>query len=249
MLIVGKNKTLLLEQLPSTFLFIDDGELIDQLTFPKRRRVTYLDLQKHALNPLKDINYQRAVAFTEILKSAFPGGANTLTKETFEHQLLEALDAKPRNLATLIPNTKETLYSYQKIQRLLLSPVLKNFLTRPTNFSFTGILIARLNRAELGDFDCFILANLLINNYKGHVVIPDYGTYACPFHLSLIRQNRLTAGVHFLSELPENLRNAFLLGETLPSQCTFEDANTLANSAGIAGTSVGHSDFVYAAMR
>lgn len=249
MLIIGSDTSQILEHLPSTFLFIDDGELISRLTFPRRRRVTRLDFSKHSVNPIRNIDYFKAVGFTEILKSAYPEGPNTLTKATFEFQLLEALLSKPRNLATLIEDTKETQYTYQKIQRLLLSPVLKNFLTRPTNFSFSGIIIAKINPAELGWFDSFVLANVLINGYKGPIVISDYGTYPCPFHLSLIKQDRITARVNWLSELPDKLRNAFLLGDTLPATCTFEDAETLANVYGIADDTNDHSDFVFKAMR
>src|SRR5205807_10620831 len=121
----------------------------------------------------------------------------------------------------------------QKIRTLLLSPVLKRVLNSATNFSLKGIILARLNRAELGDFDCFVLANLLISQYQDTVVIPDFGFYGCAFHTSLIRQDRLVAGITTFSELPKLKNQLTLIKTKIGSRCTPDDAAILALYAGI----------------
>lgn len=251
MLIVGKEYARILDHLPTSYLFIDDGELIDRLTFPKRRKITVLDFDTHSLNPLKDMSYRKAREFIQILDATFPEGQNTLTKKNSNFLILKALLDNPKHLETLIAPSREPaqIDASQKIETLLFSPLLRKFLTRPTNFSLTGTIVARLNRAELGDFDCFVITNLLMSAYKGHIVIPDYGTYACPFHLSFIRQDRLIAGVHVLEELPEALQRAFLLSGITPAHCTFADADVLANADGILQGTNDYRDFIFQAMR
>jgi hypothetical protein len=72
------------------------------------------------------------------------------------------------------------------------------------NFSFSeGKIVARVNRAELGDFDALVLGLLLVNQAQGQLVIPDLGFYGRDFHSRLIREKRLIAGVSYLDELPE----------------------------------------------
>jgi hypothetical protein len=248
-LIVGSNKTPILQHVPDRYLFIDDGPLIDALDLPTRRTVTVLDFTKHSFNPLNDMTYSKAREFVSALDAVFPEGENTLTSRNSRFILLKALLDNPKRLDKLIEESKETMDAYQKIETLLLSPVLKNVLNRPTNFSFKGTIIARLNRAELGDFDCFVLGNLLISQYAGTVVIPDFGFYACPFHMKLIRQNRLVAGVTSFDEVSK-LRSQLLLIETkFGSHCTPDDAETLALYAGIAPDTNAYSDFIHANIR
>jgi hypothetical protein len=57
---------------------------------------------------------------------------------------------------------------------LLVSPILKRVLCNPTNFSFNprSAILARLNRAELGDFDALVLGLFLMAHFKGQVVVP-----------------------------------------------------------------------------
>jgi len=248
-LILGTDKTELLHDLPDKFLIIDDGKLIDALpTFPKTFRVTRLDLSTHSLNPLKDIDYRRARQFISVLDAVFPEGENTLTKKASNFVLLTALLSHPTRLDRLIPRPHKTdtgaQDAYQKVQTLLLSPVLKRFLCHSTNFPLDGIILARLNRAELTDFDCFVIGNLLISTYQSPVVIPDFGFYACVFHTSLVRQNRLIAGINFLAEVPK-LRNSLL---TIPTKVgrhtTAEDAETLASYAGLSPGTNAYTDFI-----
>jgi hypothetical protein len=91
------------------------------------------------------------------------------------------------------------------------------------------VILARLNRAELGEFDALVLGLLLIGHFKGQLVIPDLGFYGREAHASLIREERLIAGINFLGELSPKLRNAVLLiKEKQGRGATAEDAETLA---------------------
>ena len=248
-LIVGSDKTPILQNLPQKFLFIDDGSLIHELHLPERRSITILDFDKHSFNPLNGMDYRKAREFINVLDAAFPEGENTLTARNSRFFLLNALLSKPRHLEKLIEPEKDTMDAYQKIQTLLLSPILKNVLTRPTNFSFKGTIIARLDRAELGDFDCFVLANLLISQYPGPVVIPDFGFYACPLHVKLIRQNRLIAGVNSFDELPKFRNHLLLFNRKIGSGTTPKDAETLALYAGLMPGTNEYHDFIHASIK
>jgi hypothetical protein len=213
-LIIGADKSAILDSVGSSnFLMIHDGPLIDELTVPSRRKVTQFDVKKHHLDPLHKIDYRGAREFMSIIDAIFPEGDNTLTKKNANFVLLNALLERPTYLDKLLtPDKKDAARqdAYQKIQTLLLSPVLKSVLCAPTNFSLRGVVLARLDRAVLGDFDAFVLANLLISQYKGQVIIPDFGFYGRGHHISLIRQGRLVAGVTTLSEVPVALRQALL---------------------------------------
>lgn len=251
MLLIGTHKTdTFLEHLPESYLLIDDGPVIDRLILPKRRKVTRLDFSYHSFNPLRHMDYLAARRFVQILDAVFPEGESTLTRKYGNLTLLKALLDKPRSLARLIPrpDPKDTgaQDAYQKVETLLLSPVLRHFLTSPTaRFPWKGIILARLDRAELGDFDCFVLGNLLAAYHPGPVVITDFGFYAIPQHIQLIRQGRLIAGVNFLKEVPGRLANHLLLmPEKIPCRTTFEDAETLASFAGIVRGTNRYDDFV-----
>lgn len=221
--------------------------MIDALTIPKRRKVTYFDYTQDSFNPLKGMDYRKARDFVAVIDSIFPEGENTLTKKMSRFALLSALLAvpKPKFIDRIFHRqTDDNADAYRQIQTLLLSPVLKNVLCNPTDASLNGIVLARFPRATLGDFDSFVLANLLIANYKGHVVIPDFGFYACPFHSSLIRQNRLIAGINSFDEVPDFRNQLLLMDEKIAKRCTYEDAEVLANYAGFGPAITGHSDFI-----
>jgi hypothetical protein len=50
----------------------------------------------------------------------------------------------------------------------LVSPVLQRVLCKPTNFSFkTSVILAKLDRVEIGDFDALVLGLLFMAHYKG----------------------------------------------------------------------------------
>ena len=271
MLILGTDKTdTFLEQLPESYLLIDDGTVIDRLEFPKKRRdksylplVTWFDLSKHSLDPLKGINHTqegvlKARGFLEVLGVVFPQGETTLTRKNSDDLLLHSLvENKSRTLSQLIrppdPKDAAAVDAYQKISNILLSPVLKSALDRPTTLPLKGIVIARLDPAELGDFDCILLGNLLMAAYKGPIVVTDFGLYAVPSHIQLVRQRRLTAGLDFLSDLDrrdghlDRLRNRLLASEQgklfrykrtavythHACHTSYDDAVTLAKYAGL----------------
>jgi hypothetical protein len=248
-LVIGSDKEPLLQFVPDKFLVIDDGPFIDQLDLPPTNKTVTFDAARHSFNPLKDMDYRRAREFIDVLNAVFPEGDSTLTKRNSNFILLNALLSEPKRLDTLVRPTKDNTDAYQKIQTLLLSPVLKNVLNSPTNMSFKGTILARLNRAELGDFDCFVLANLLISQYQGPVVIPDFGFYASPFHMNLIRQERLMAGINSFDEVPAFKSQLLQVKEKIGSQCTPSDAELLALYAGIPADSNRHADFIQAAIR
>src|SRR6195952_3621459 len=90
---------------------------------------------------------------------------------------------------------------------------------------------------------------LLMAHFKGQVVMPDFGFYGRDCHVSLIREGRLIAGVNFLGELPEKLRQATLIqSERLSSGTTLHDAETLAEYAGFVPGTQRFTDFTQAAV-
>lgn len=118
---------------------------------------------------------------------------------------------------------------------LLASPVLKRVLCNPTDqisFRPGSRIVARLNRAELGDFDALVLGLFLMARFQGQLIVSDFGCYGRDSHVSYIRENRLIAGVNFLNELSPKLRRAVLLMyEKRASGTIMEDAETLAQYA------------------
>jgi hypothetical protein len=73
-------------------------------------------------------------------------------------------------------------------------------------------------------------------------------TVASPM-FSLIRQDRLIAGVTSFSEVPERLKQALLsISDMIPSRTTHEDAETLAKSEGLIPRTVAYNGFIEEAM-
>jgi hypothetical protein len=204
---------------PTRGLFIHDE-------VPDISRARIFDPTKHSFNPLKDIDYRKARALADVLYTAYPQGDNTLTVRNGKRALLKALLSA--NRLDRIEGDPEV---EGMIDDLLQSPVLKRVLCNPTNFSFSpnSLILARLNRAELGDFDALILGLFLIGHFKGQLVIPDGGFYLRDTHLSLIREERLIAGVNFLSEFTPKLRNSVLLiDDKIADGALYDDAVELA---------------------
>jgi hypothetical protein len=104
----------------------------------------------------------------------------------------------------------------------------------------------------LDDFDAFVLGALLINQAQAQVIVPDFGFYGRTFHMALIRQKRLTAGVRTLSELgkpDDKFRQAVLLiDEKIGRRCVWEDARTLAEYAYLIPGTTAHTDMVQRLM-
>ena len=211
------------------------------------------DPTKHCFNALKNIDYRKACDLVSVLMAVFPGGESTLTKEGVPDVLLEALLEKPKKLSELLDdksNDPSYISAQRMVRRLMRSPVLKRVLCSRQNFSFkTDVVLARLNRAELGDFDALVLGLFLMAQFKGPVVVPDFGFYGREMHVSLIRENRLIAGVNTLSELPVKLRQAVLLiQEKNGSGTTYEDAEVLAMYRGLVRGTNAYNEYVRQAV-
>ena len=207
---------------------------------PDIPRSRVFDPKAHSFNPLQQLTYRRASDLVEIFDALFSRGDSTLTKDTGLDYIAEALEGSPASLEALIPRPDKKsstghIWAYGKVQRLLRSPVLKDMLCKRTNFSFNSnsVILARISRAELGDFDALAIGQFLMAHYKGQVVVPDFGFYGRGAHVSLIRENRLIGGVRFLGELPDRLRDSVLLIEDKTvAGALYDDAVLLAKYAG-----------------
>jgi hypothetical protein len=242
------DTTDILAEVRGPFLLLDDGPLIEQL--PTRK---VFDVTKHSINILKGVDYRRARDLVAITDAIYPEGANTLSKKNSTYALLLALCNQPKSLHTLfrgmplpLKTTVEAiLEAQQKIDTLLLSPILRSVLTKEANFRMDGVVLARLSRAELGDFDCFALGHFLISLYKGQVVIPDFGFYGRSYLTYLIREERLICGVRALAQLPPDLRQEVLLiPDKQAKNCTYEDAVTFGNYLGKNPNLHEYNDFI-----
>lgn len=226
------------------FLLIDDGPIADAFldAFPHAK---LFDISQHSFNPLRGMDYKRARDFSQILYTASPEGRDTLTVRNGKRALARLVLAQSTRLDRIRSDDEKDADALAAIDDVLFSPVMREVLCNPTNFSFKGSVVARITRAELGDFDAFVLACLLIGQHKGQIIIPDFGFYGRPLHTSLIRQNRLTAGVNFLSELEPKLRqNVLLIKDKTGSGCTYEDAETLASYSSLVPGTTAHTEYV-----
>jgi hypothetical protein len=224
---------------PKAGLFIDDK-------VPKIPLAKVFDPKKHSFNPLVGIDYKKARAIADVLYTIAPQGENTLTVRNGKRALLKA-PLKAKRLDLVRGNDEEVR---GMIDDLLVSPVLTRVLCQPTNFSFSSdIILAKLDRAELGDFDALVLGLFLMAHFKGQIVCPDFGFYGREGHVSLIRERRLVAGVNTLNELTPKLRQSVLLiSDKEAAGATVEDAETLARYESLAPGTVGFADYVQAAI-
>jgi len=237
-LVVGSNQEPLSHYLPrANFLLIDDE-------LPDRLRARAFDVARHTFNPLTGLTPNRARDLAELFYAADPGGDATLTVRNGKRALAPMLVAAKR-IDQLTGDRKDpaAAEALAMIDNILFSPTVRRVLTG-SNFSLKGTILARLNRAELGDFDCYVLGNLLISQYQGQVVIPDFGFYAAPFHTSLIRQNRLIAGIRSFDEVPKFRNQLIQIEEKVGSRCTPEDAKLLAVYEGLVPGTNEYNDFI-----
>lgn len=227
---------------PKGFLFIHDE-------VPPMTHAQVFEPAKHSLNPLKGITYKKARALAEVLYSITLQGENTLTVRDGKRELFKAL-LRSRRLDLIKSDSDEV---NDMIGDLLMSPVLRKVLCNSTNFAFSArsSILAKIDRAVLGDFDALVLGLVLINHFQGQIVIPDLGFYGRDAHISLIREKRLIAGVNFLDELPLRLkRAALLIKDKEASGALYEDAVTLAKYDGTFQVNQnGFIDIITAAMR
>lgn len=218
----------LLQLAKPPFLLIDDGPIADAFLdhFPKAKP---FDISQHSFNPLRGMDYKRARDFAALIYALSPQGADTLTVRNGKRALVRLLLENPAYLDELPKGSDDASTEARgMVEELLVSPVLERVLCRPTNFSFKGSVVARINRAALGEFDALILGNLLLGQHKGQAIVPDFGFYGREFHVSLIRQNRLICGLNSLSEITDTLQQAVLgiQGKTV-YRTTREDAKRL----------------------
>lgn len=222
----GDKTQRLLEVTKPGFLLIDDGPIADAFLehFPKAR---LFDPTVHSFNPLRGIDYKHARDFASIVYTASPEGENTLTVRNGRRALTRLLLSSSR-LDQLEGSSPGEVEASETVADILLSPVLQKVLCNPTNFSFKGSIVAKIDRALLGDVDSFILASFLIGQFKGQVIVPDFGFYGRDFYSSLFRQNRLTVGVNQLEELSKPLQQACLaVKDKTIYRTTREDAERL----------------------
>jgi hypothetical protein len=210
-----------------------------------KRGTKLFDPAKHGLNPLP-MQYREA---REFAASVFPdkdlmtyrNGRRALTRLVMKADRLDRLE---------YTRDDDDQEAKGVVEDILLSPLLRTALSKPIpRWFYSGATIkVRLNRKEIGDEDARLIASILISQFKGPIVIEDFGFYARPFHTSLIREDRLMAGVFTLSELDEKLRQMCLLMQTEGVGCTYDDAALLAKYAGhVAGTNAFNA-FVKQAM-
>jgi len=198
----------LLQTTSEPFLLLDDGPIADKFAkaFPE---ATIYNPRRHNFTIARD--YKSVRDFANILYGS-GHGEHTLTVRNGRRTLAKLLKDNTTPLHKIDGDRKDPAIAEAlgMLDELWLSPVLKRVLTHKPNFDFEGSVIARIDRAELGDFDAFVLGTLLIGQHQGHIVVPEGGFYLRPLHTSLIRQNRLTVALRYLDELPLSLRQAVL---------------------------------------
>jgi len=213
------------------FLLIDGGPIADHFLQNFKRAVEF-DPHVHSFNPLP-MNDVQAQEFADIVFGE--AGADTLTVRNGKDALVRLL-MKAERLDSLDAGRSDADKEAQAaVDRLLRSPLLRKILCGTENkFSFrTGrSIVARLDPTDpaLGRHNARVLAALLIFKCKGQIIIPDFGRYARDFHVSLIDENRLIAGVKTLSQLRkyDELRDRCLLMERIGTRCIYDDAVELA---------------------
>jgi hypothetical protein len=224
------------------FLLIDDGPVCDAF-LTKFKRAKEFNPHKHSFNPLP-MTVRNAREFSSIVFGQ--AGVDTLRVRDGKRALTRLLTKAKRLDRLDAGRSDEEKEAAAVIDDLLLSPVLHDVLCKPTNFSFRSgnppsSIVARINRADLGEDDARILSSLLISQFKGQIIIPDFGFYARDSYISLFREKRLIAGVYTLSELDPKLRNICLLMEKEGHGCTYDDATELAKYEGLVPNSTNYA--------
>ena len=217
-------------------LLIDDGPLI--AAFQKKFRAALFDPQRHSLDLYTGMDHRRAKAIAYAIYSADPeAGKSTLTIKYGRRKLARMIH-EGQTLLTLHGDRKDPYVTdaIKTVDDVLLSPVLRNVLCGAPNFEFgRASIAAQLDRSKLGDDDALIIALILMALYPGHIILSDAGFYLRPMHSSLLRQERLTARLNTLGQVPGRLREELLM---IPAKegrgCTYKEAVVLANAKGLA---------------
>lgn len=214
-----------------TYLFIADD-------VPNVPSAQVFDPITHSLDPLNKISERQARDLAHAIYSAYPEGTSTLTVRNGRINLAPALLEADR--FDLIKTEDEEI---QRIKDdLLFLPVLKHALCG-TKHVFAlkrhTVVLARLNRKEIGEFPALILGLVLMTMFKGQIIVPDLGFFGRDIHTSLVRENRLIGGCDYLDQLPLHLRRSLLLltdkdgAGSLYRRVLYDDAVTLAKFAGL----------------
>lgn len=142
-----------------SFLYIDDE-------IPSHPKAKVFDPLKHSFNPLKNIEKKTARDLAHVLYAASPQGENTPTVRNGRRALARALFEDERfdklDVQSDIKGVKEEVEAM--IEELLFTDTARAVLCSDNDFAFGGRntkVFARLNRAELGDFDAFVIGSLL----------------------------------------------------------------------------------------
>ena len=233
-LLIGADKSQLLPHIPNdNFLLIDDGPL-SEIVSETNRTIRHFNPEKHSFNFLKNITPQKARDLANVFYASDPGGENTLTVRNGKRALAKLLkNAKKFDRITGDEKDPAIVEALGLLDSVLFTDQVRNVLVKRANFSLTGTIIAKLDRAKMGDFDCFVLANLLISQYQGTVIIPDFGFYQSPLNASLLRQERLIAGINSFDEVPDFKNQLIQVEQKIGARCTPKDAELLAQYAGL----------------
>ena len=126
---------------------------------------------KNHFNPLKDISYKKAREISEVLYTIAVARREHADRE--ERKASSPEDTPKAKRLDEVTGDEEVR---GMMDDLLVSPVLKRVLCCDGNeFSFGGPntkISARIDRAELGEFDSLVLGLLLMAHYKGQVIVP-----------------------------------------------------------------------------
>ena len=124
-----------------------------------------------------------------------------------------------------------------KVGTLLMSPAIRNIVGQPhSTFSLTKkyIVIANLDRNEIGDLTARLLGGLLIARSSGHVYINDFPFFASEHFASLFPQERFSVSLSFLDEVPPKLQQSLLsIEDKVALQTSPSDAERLMFYLGI----------------
>jgi hypothetical protein len=144
-----------------------------------KRGVKLYDAAKDGLNPLpmqyREAREFAAAVFPDKDLMTYRNGRRALTRLVMDADRLD-------RLKYIRDDDDEEAKGV--VEDLLLSPLLREALRKPIpRWFYSGATVmARLNRKEIGDDDAKIIASILISQFKGQIVIEDFGCYARPFH-------------------------------------------------------------------
>jgi hypothetical protein len=228
-LIIGlADKTAELIPAKSGFLLIDDGPVADAFS-QKFKRAKQFDPQSYSFNPLS-MTYRKARDFSDVVFGE--AGKDTLTVRIGKRALVRLL-LKAKRLDNLaVGRNDDEQEATTMVDDLLLSPVLKDVLCKPTSrWVLSGAsIVARINRAELGDHDAKILGALLISQFKGQIIVPDFGFYVP--RLTYPGEPADCGRVHTFRNWTRSCGSCAYSWGTGTAGCTYEDAQVLAKYEG-----------------